>query len=144
MKLYYEKSELPEATTLSATTIEEEIRQDRFPKPRQLAAGVDAWFVEDLRAWAEGRPLAQPRAPIARLRTELYRHYDDTGALLYVGVSLNTVARLAQHMQGSAWADKITTIHIERFDTRAEAIEAELRAIRSERPLHNIAGVVAE
>ena len=37
MKLYYMKEELPAATTLSETTIDEEIRQGRFPKPRQLA-----------------------------------------------------------------------------------------------------------
>jgi hypothetical protein len=37
VKLYFEKAELPAAITLSESTIDEEIRQGRFPRPRQLA-----------------------------------------------------------------------------------------------------------
>jgi hypothetical protein len=37
--------------------------------------------------------------------TELYRHYDAEGNLLYVGISLNSVVRLTQHRQASGWFD---------------------------------------
>jgi len=64
MKLYYEKDELPEATTLSKSTIEEEIRQDRFPKPRQLAGKRVGWLVEEVLEWARTRPVStQPPPP---------------------------------------------------------------------------------
>lgn len=64
MKLYFEKSELPAATTLSETTIDEEIRQERFPKPRQLAGRRVGWLVEEVLEWARSRPVSdQPPPP---------------------------------------------------------------------------------
>lgn len=71
------------------------------------------------------------------MRTELYRHYDVNNNLLYVGISLSTAARLSTHKNTSAWFEKITTIRIERFATRQEAIEAEEKTIRNEKPLYN-------
>ena len=64
MKLYFEKSELPGVTTLSETTIDEEIRQGRFPKPRQLAGRRVGYFVDDIMEWARSRPVSnQPPPP---------------------------------------------------------------------------------
>lgn len=64
MKLFYEKAELPAATTLSETTIEEEIRQGRFPKPRQLAGRRTGYLVEEVLEWARTRPVSdQPPPP---------------------------------------------------------------------------------
>lgn len=63
MKLYYEKSELPGATTLSESTIEEEIRQERFPKPRQLAGRRVGWLVEEVLEWARTRPVSDQAPP---------------------------------------------------------------------------------
>ena len=34
---------------------------------------------------------------------ELYRHFDRLGELLYVGISISTMRRLAQHKTQSAW-----------------------------------------
>lgn len=70
---------------------------------------------------------------------ELYRHYDEKGTLLYVGISLNTIKRLAAHRTASAWFDEISRIEIERFPTRMEAMMAERAAIRNENPVYNIA-----
>lgn len=133
MKLYYEKAELPEVTTLSETTIDEEIRQGRFPKPRQLAEGK-AWHFDDLLEWARTRPVIGS----ALSETELYRHFDGSGQLLYVGISLSTIGRLAQHNRLSHWARDIATITIERYPTRAEAVQAERAAIAAERPKFNV------
>lgn len=71
--------------------------------------------------------------------TDLYRHFDAAGNLLYVGISLNTVARLSQHKRNARWYEQIVRIDIERFRSRTEALAAEDRAIEVEKPLHNIA-----
>lgn len=143
--LVYEREELPEVTKLSISTIEEEIRQGRFPKPRQLSPRKQGWLVEDIERWARAQEVVEPPAPRQpRERTELYRHFDAADRLLYVGISLSTVARLSQHMLGSPWAGEIARITVERFATREEAALAELRAIVEERPLHNIAGRVPD
>lgn len=70
--------------------------------------------------------------------TSLYRHFDADGELLYVGVSLNAVARLAQHRDSSQWFNQIRSVVIERHPTREAAIEAEKAAIKCEKPKHNI------
>lgn len=69
--------------------------------------------------------------------TELYRHYDKDGTLLYVGISLSAVMRLGQHKAYSRWFAKIDTIKIERHTSRRAALAAEKRAIKSERPKYN-------
>lgn len=80
---------------------------------------------------------AQTAAPIKP--GYLYRHWSDTGTLLYIGIPVNAVARLAQH-SGKHWFPRIATITVQKFDTYAEAEIAELRAICYEGPIHNIKG----
>jgi prophage regulatory protein len=63
VKLFYDKSELTEATTLSKTTIEEEIRLGRFPKPRQLAGRRTGYLVEEVQEWARTRPVSDQLPP---------------------------------------------------------------------------------
>ena len=70
-------------------------------------------------------------------KTALYRHFDKDDQLLYVGISLNHVARLAQHRDGSHWYEEIAQVTIEWHGTRVEAELAESRAIGSESPKHN-------
>jgi hypothetical protein len=67
----------------------------------------------------------------------LYRHYDASGTLLYVGISLSALTRLEQH-KASSWFGNIARVDIQKFETRQEALEAERIAITSERPVHNI------
>jgi len=71
-------------------------------------------------------------------RTALYRHWDAEGQLLYVGISLSAVQRLAQHKAGSHWSDSINKVTIEYFENREAAHAAERAAVQSENPLHNI------
>jgi hypothetical protein len=70
-------------------------------------------------------------------RTNLYRHFDADGALLYVGISFSAVTRLKAHMNSSDWACDIAPVTIETHPTREAALEAEKAAIRRERPAHN-------
>ena len=75
--------------------------------------------------------------------TALYRHYDAEGTLLYVGISLNAAARLAQHREHATWYSQITSVTIEKFDSRDEALAAETVAIRKESPRYNIRKMLA-
>lgn len=74
-----------------------------------------------------------------RTATALYRHFDANDRLLYVGISLSAVQRLAQHRHSAHWFKKIVSVGIEWFPSREAAIEAEAAAIQLEKPLHNIA-----
>lgn len=72
------------------------------------------------------------------MRTALYRHFDAAGQLLYVGISLSAVQRLAQHRQTAHWFDRIARIDIEWHDSREEALAAEVVAIKAEAPQCNV------
>lgn len=72
-------------------------------------------------------------------RTALYRHFDASGALLYVGISLNTIQRTQQHQHGARWFERIARIDIEWHSSRPAALTAEAIAIASESPVFNIA-----
>ncbi len=71
-------------------------------------------------------------------KTQLYRHYDASGRLLYVGISLSAVARFVSHKGASGWAHKVAKMTVEAFPTRRAALYAEAIAIRDEKPRHNI------
>jgi hypothetical protein len=70
--------------------------------------------------------------------TDLYRHWDKDGRLLYVGISLSATQRLAAHMHGSHWSDSIASVTIDRYPDRMAALHAEREAIETEGPLHNL------
>jgi excisionase family DNA binding protein len=72
-------------------------------------------------------------------KTQLYRHFDAEGSLLYVGISLSFVNRLSQHKDHSHWFDKISRVEVRSFPTRQKALEAEKAAIQNENPKFNIA-----
>ena len=69
---------------------------------------------------------------------QLYRHFDKSGNLLYVGQSLNAMARFVQHNRTAVWAKDIAFVEIERFATAEDLREAEALAIASENPIYNI------
>jgi hypothetical protein len=71
----------------------------------------------------------------------LYRHFDANGKLLYVGISLSAIIRLAQHKSCSVWFDKIARVEIEFLPTRTAAVSAERLAIQNEKPKHNVFGM---
>lgn len=74
------------------------------------------------------------------MMASLYRHFDANGRLLYVGVSLSTVARLSQH-RSSPWFDEIATVTSQNFPTQADAYKAERSAIWRELPIYNKRGL---
>lgn len=67
----------------------------------------------------------------------VYRWFDATGALLYVGISSNLAIRTDQHHLTKRWWPEIATCRVEWFPNRAEALEAESAAIAAENPRYN-------
>ncbi|MGQ4661296.1 hypothetical protein [Lysobacter sp. F6437] len=98
-----------------------------FPPPDERGLR----HVLDVEEWAQSTR--------AETETALYRHYDGRGALLYVGISLCAIYRLSQHRR-KPWSRQIARVSIEWHPTRSAALAAEKKAIKRERPIHNVIG----
>lgn len=72
--------------------------------------------------------------------TTLYRLFDQAGDLLYVGISTRPLQRVREHSKGQTWWTEVASQTFEHHPTRSEAARAELAAIRTENPRHNIVG----
>jgi hypothetical protein len=104
-----------------------------------IADGRRQWVSDvEWRQWFPSE--SSPRLSPHEGRTNLYRHYDAKGRLLYVGISLAAIERLRCHRTNSPWFGKIARIEIKAFGTRKAALAAETHAIKEERPIHNRAG----
>ena len=55
----------------------------------------------------------------------LYRHFSFTGTLLYIGISINHLARLYAHELASEWYEQIQRIEIEHYTNLDDAMVAE-------------------
>lgn len=71
-------------------------------------------------------------------RTALYRIYDETDALLYIGISKDALRRLAEHLERQPWSGVIARVQVEYLPDRAAAVDAERHAIRTEVPRFNV------
>lgn len=69
----------------------------------------------------------------------LYRFYDESGVLLYVGITANIGSRFKQHSAEKPWWTEVDRITLEHHPDRPTVLEAERRAIQAEAPRHNIA-----
>jgi len=69
--------------------------------------------------------------------TTLYRHFNENGILLYVGISLKWTSRTKEHHRRSPWWRDVANITLQHFDTLKEARAAEKIAIDQEKPVHN-------
>ena len=72
------------------------------------------------------------------MRTALYRMWGNEGQLLYVGISKSALSRLGQHLTEKPWAADIVNVTIETYSTRELAAAAEVVAIKTEHPVHNV------
>lgn len=68
----------------------------------------------------------------------LYRFFDATGVLLYVGITNNPARRFTQHGVDREWWHEVETIRMQRFDDRESVLAAEREAIKTEQPRYNI------
>lgn len=96
---------------------------------------------EDLDAWIAAYRIVPPKEhgnPVDDgVPTTLYRHYDSSGRLLYIGISLHAINRLNDHMRGSDWRSKIARVEMEQHPSRLSALRSERAAIKKEKPIHN-------
>lgn len=83
--------------------------------------------------WVPGRPRNRPTG-----RTSVYRLFDASGALLYIGCSYNPTSRWRTHRQLKAWWHEVATTDVVWFETLVEAERAEQEAILTEHPKYNI------
>lgn len=76
----------------------------------------------------------------------LYRFFDQTGALLYVGITNNPGRRWSQHQGDKPWWHDVARIEMEPHPDRPTVLAAERAAIAAERPRYNVvhAGSAAE
>lgn len=74
-------------------------------------------------------------------RTALYRLYDADDALLYVGIAFELSRRYNQHRKTKAWWPEVARKEVCWYEDRTQAEQAEVAAIRSEKPRYNIAHV---
>lgn len=76
-------------------------------------------------------------------RTALYRLFNDSGQLLYVGISHKPDVRWGQHSEEKEWWPEVDRRAVEWHESRLSAERAELAAIVAEKPLHNKVGTPA-
>ncbi|MEW2393031.1 GntR family transcriptional regulator [Streptomyces venezuelae] len=72
--------------------------------------------------------------------TALYRLYDASDVLLYVGISVTPEARWKAHLYGPdrfPWARTVARRTVEWHPDRADALRAERQVVLAERPMHN-------
>jgi len=69
--------------------------------------------------------------------TMLYRFFDESGCLLYVGISTVGPSRWKSHSKEKPWWTDVASSTVKHFTTRQAAESAEISAIKSEYPVHN-------
>jgi hypothetical protein len=127
------RAEMCERLRVSGKTLTDRVRCHQVPPP--FLDGT--WLLFRVLEW-EWLLEVKRRSFVVRPRAyHLYRHFDEAGKLLYVGISLNAVSRLVGHKSNSPWIWSVARVEVETFPTRGEAEAAEREAIRAERPLFN-------
>ena len=77
------------------------------------------------------------RLELANKPHALYRFYDRTDVLLYIGITADLAARLQSHRRDKPWWTSVANIKVEHYPSRKTALKAEAEAIQTERPLYN-------
>ena len=67
----------------------------------------------------------------------LYKLYDSSGTLLYVGISSRGPIRLAEHYRTKVWFPQVARADFRWYDTREEVERAEQLSIQTENPRYN-------
>lgn len=61
--LYLELPSVVALVSLAEATIQREIREGKFPRPRQISGRRVGWLVRELEEWAENRPVSELPPP---------------------------------------------------------------------------------
>ena len=73
------------------------------------------------------------------MKQTLYRFYDQNDQLLYVGITKFFEPRLKQHYKNADWFFQTASVKLEHYQTRQDVEKAESVAIKTEKPIYNIA-----
>jgi predicted DNA-binding transcriptional regulator AlpA len=136
-KILVPAAEAAALLSMGKSTFWREVAKGNVPAPIKLG-NLTRWRVSDIilaqQAINEYQPVAEVDeiidSPVEMSEFSLYRHFDKTGTLLYVGVSLNALGRLAEHNR-SAWAQEIVRVEITKWASREASMRAERRALRT-------------
>lgn len=71
----------------------------------------------------------------------MYRFYDEAGALLYIGSTVNPAQRWSSHKGTKDWWPTVAAYTLTWWPTAEQALAKEYEAIRAEQPEHNQLGV---
>lgn len=88
---------------------------------------------------AAARRRADVRLGIIAVPTALYRLYDATGALLYMGITQDLRKRMREHARSQPWWGDVATRTVTWYESWPRAFHAETIAIAQEKPKHNVA-----
>ena len=61
--IYLELDAVAGAVALASSTVQRLVRENAFPKPRQLSGRRVAWLVREVEEWAEKRPISELPPP---------------------------------------------------------------------------------
>lgn len=70
----------------------------------------------------------------------VYRLFDESGRLLYVGMTYDPRSRRLAHKSDKPWWDEVASWRLTIYPNRAHALRVEARAILTEDPAYNIRG----
>lgn len=127
------RTEMQERLGVSANTLAEHVRIGKVPPP--FLDGK--WLLYRVLEWEHANRREATDFEVRPKGHHLYRHFDASGKLLYVGISLHAVSRLVGHKNSSPWVWSIARMEVETYSTRKAAEQAEREAIENERPLFN-------
>ena len=82
-------------------------------------------------------PISIGQASLNARPHALYRFYDRSDVLLYVGITVDPGARFKKHASDKPWWGEVANISVTPHQSREAALEAEVGAIRLEKPLYN-------
>lgn len=82
--------------------------------------------------------IATANAPASETPHRLYRFFGEGGVLLYVGISDDLPTRWTTHRRKKSWWREWREITLTPYPSRQTLEAAEIEAIKTERPLHNI------
>lgn len=136
------RAEVCERIGIHRNTLANYIADKGFPTPMRCGN----WSLAEVLEWQMARldagksaSASDPRpVELAKGAFHLYRHFDRDNTLLYVGVSISALNRLAAHREHAPWFWRIARIEIQAFATREDSLIAERLAIQRERPQFNI------
>ncbi|MET2463900.1 helix-turn-helix transcriptional regulator [Ralstonia nicotianae] len=61
--IYLDLQSVAAAVSLSETTVQQLVREERFPKPRMISSRRVGWLVREVQAWAEACPVSNLPPP---------------------------------------------------------------------------------